>query len=160
MQTLTFTNTGGLAVKLLTDKDFGSGLLFALAGIMGLVLTSSFEFGSTAEPGPGFFPIILSTLLILIGIAVALGVLLREADPISAVAIRPFLLITCAVIVFAVCIERFGLVPSVFVTAIVASFARANYGWVHRILAATGLAFFSALLFIGALKLPVALWSF
>lgn len=147
-------------MRLLTDKDFGSGLLFALAGLIGLVLTSSFEFGSTAEPGPGFFPVILSALLILIGIAVALGVFLRDADPISALAIRPFLLITCAVIVFAFCIERFGLVPSVFVTAIVASFARANYGWIHRILAAAGLAFFSALLFIGALNLPVALWSF
>ncbi len=147
-------------MKLLTDKDFGSGLLFVLAGIAGLVLTSSFEFGSTAEPGPGFFPVVLSTILVLIGIAVALGVLLRDANPISAVAVRPFVLITCAVIVFALCIERFGLMPSVFVAAIVASFARANYGWSHRILAATGLAVFSALLFIGALNLPVALWSF
>lgn len=147
-------------MRYLTDKDFGSGLLFAVAGIIGLVLTSSFEFGSTAEPGPGFFPIVLSTLLILIGIAVALSVFLREADLISAVAIRPFIMITCAVIVFALCIERFGLVPSVFVTAIVASFARARYGWLHRILAAAGLALFSALLFIGALNLPIALWSF
>lgn len=157
---MSFTNTGGLAVKLMTDKDFGSGLLFALAGIIGLVLTSSFEFGSTAEPGPGFFPIVLSTLLILIGIAVALSVLLRDVDPMSAIAMRPFLLITCAVCIFAVCIERFGLMPSVFVTAIIASFARANYGWAHRILAAAGIALFSAALFIGALNLPVALWSF
>lgn len=147
-------------MKLLTDKDFGAGLLFALAGILGLILTSSFEFGSTAEPGPGFFPLVLSTILLLIGIAVALSALLREADPISAMMIRPFILITCAVIAFALCIERFGLMPSVFVAAIVASFARANYGWVHRILAAAGLALFSALLFIGALNLPVALWSF
>lgn len=147
-------------VKILTDKDFASGLLFVIAGTIGLVLTTQFEFGTTSEPGPGFFPVILSVLLILIGVATALSVLLRETDPLSAIAMRPFILITCAVCVFALCIERFGLVPSVFVTAIVASFARTNFGWIHRILAAAGLAVFSAILFIGALQLPVALWSY
>jgi len=146
-------------MKYLNDKDIASGLMFILAGAIGLYLMAGFDFGSTARPGPGFFPIVLSILLMVIGIAVSAGGFLRQSDPIDRFALRPFILITFAVSVFAFSIEPFGLVPSVIATSVIASFARPNYGLMHGLILAVGLAAFSALLFVVGLNLPIPLWS-
>lgn len=148
------------AMKFLNDKDFASGLMFILFGAFGLFLLAGFKFGSPAHPGPGFFPVVLSVFLILIGVAISIGGVLRHSDPIDRIALRPLLLITCAVCVFALSIEPFGLMPSVGAAALIASFARPKFGMIPRLLLAAGLAAFSALLFVVALNLPIALWSF
>lgn len=156
-----FSHLAGVIIPMryLNDKDVASGLLFILVGLAGLFLMNGFDFGSTARPGPGFFPVTLSVLLILIGAGVAGLALLRKADPIERIAIRPFIVIPGAVCLFAVCIERFGLVPAVILAALVASYARPQFGMVPRILLALGLAAFSALMFVVALNLPIALWK-
>lgn len=146
-------------MKYLNDKDIASGMIFILVGLVCLFLMAGFDFGSTAHPGPGFFPIVLSVLLMIIGAAVSLGGFLRHSDPIDTIALRPLLLITCAVIVFALSIERFGMIPAVSCAALTASFARPKFGLLHRILLALGLTAFSVILFVVALKLPISLWS-
>lgn len=147
-------------VRYLTNKDFLSGALFIAAGLICLALSYQFDFGSTARPGPGFFPIVLSVLLICIGMGVALIGLLKSADPVDRFAVRPIIFITLAVCSFAIGIEQFGLVPTVFTATIIASFAKPDFGHVARVVLAACLAGFSALLFVFALGLPISLWAF
>lgn len=147
-------------MKYLTDKDVLSGIMFVLFGLVGISLSMRFDFGSTARPGPGFFPIILSVLLIGLGLTIAIFNAFKQSQKMVPVSIRPFFFVTCAVVVFAIFISRFGLAPSVFVTAFVASFSKPNYGLMQRIYAAIGLVIFSSILFIGLLQLPIALWAF
>ncbi len=146
-------------MKHLSDKDVLSGLMFLLIGAFGLFLSSGFEFGSTARPGPGFFPIVLSCLMIVVGAGVTAGAVLRPIAHYARIVWRPFLLITLAVLVFAFGIERFGLIPSVFAATITASFSKSSYGNRQRVLAASALAAFSAVIFVGLLNLPISLWS-
>lgn len=146
-------------MKHLNDKDVASGLMFIGVGAICLFLMDGFEFGTTARPGPGFFPIVLSALLILIGIAVSSWGLLRQRNLIAQIALRPLILITSAVCIFAFCIEPLGLVPSIILATFTATFARPNYGLHQRILLAVGLSAVSAILFVVALNLPIALWS-
>ncbi|MEP2532242.1 tripartite tricarboxylate transporter TctB family protein [Shimia sp.] len=145
-------------MKHLNDKDVASGLMFILFGLIALFLTSEFDFGSAARPGPGFFPIVLSVLLMLIGAAISGWGLLRHGDPIAHFALPPLILITAAVCVFSFCIEPFGLVPSVILAVLIASCARPHFGNVQRFVLAIGLAAFSALLFVVLLNLPISLW--
>lgn len=149
----------GNAMKHLNDKDVASGLMFIGVGTICLFLMGGFEFGTSARPGPGFFPIVLSVLLIVIGVAVSGWGLLRQAGPLAEIAPRPLILITSAVCIFALCIEPFGLVPSIILATFIATFARPNYGLLQRSLLAVSLAAVSAILFVVALNLPIALWS-
>lgn len=142
----------------LSDKDFLSGLMFLLIGAFGVFMASEFDFGSTARPGPGFFPIVLSCSLMIIGAGVTLRGFLSPIVHHAKIVWRPFIFITLAVLVFALGIERFGLIPSVFTATITASFARAKYGHKQRVLIATGLAAFSVAVFVGALGLPIPIW--
>jgi len=145
-------------VKNLADRDFLSGLMFMAFGLLGLALSSRYDFGTTRSPGPGFFPIVLSTLLFFIGAGVALKGFLLAADRIERLYGLPLISIPLAVVLFALSIDRLGMVIAVFVAAMVATFARWGYGVRSRLLVATGLASFSALLFIVALRLPIPLW--
>lgn len=147
-------------MKHLTDKDVLSGIMFILVGILGASISVAYEFGSTSRPGPGFFPTILSVLLIAIGLVVSAFGIWNLPQQIRPIAFRPFFFITCAVVVFAVCITRFGLAPSVFIAAFTATFSKSDYGIVPRVCAATALVVFSAVLFIVLLQLPIPLWSF
>lgn len=147
-------------MKHLYDKDVVSGLMFLALGALGLGLSLQFDFGATAHPGPGFFPTVLSVLLILIGVGVAGVGLLRPVVNYTRIGWRPFVYVTLAVIIFALSIDRFGLIPSVTATTITASFAKTNFGLAARLITAAALLAFSAILFIGLLGLPIELWSF
>lgn len=143
-----------------SDKDFLSGLMFVLIGAFGAFMASSFEFGSTARPGPGFFPVVLSSTLMIVGAVVAFRGLLSPVVHHAKIVWRPLLLITLGVLIFGICIERFGLVPSVFAATFTASFAKPGFGHIPRIVAPAVLAGTSAVIFIGLLNLPIPLWSF
>ncbi|MDR6759344.1 hypothetical protein J2Y48_004660 [Mycoplana sp. BE70] len=51
------------------NVDVESGVFFTAAGAVTLLLSTNYSFGSAARMGPGFFPIILSALLMLLGLA-------------------------------------------------------------------------------------------
>jgi len=50
--------------------------------------------------------------------------------------------------------------PTVFIASLVATFAKADFGVVPRLLTAVSLAAFTALLFIALLRMPIPLWAF
>lgn len=145
-------------MKRIYDKDVASGLMFAAIGGFGLVLSQQFDFGSTARPGPGFFPSVLSVLLAAIGLLVAAKGLRVPAGNLSAFAWRPLAFITLGVISFALSVGPLGLIAAVFFAALVASLAKPGFGTVARLAVASALALFSAFLFVLCLGLPIPLW--
>ena len=58
-------------MRLSLSSDFLSGLLFVIfgSGFVSLSLSSNYEFGSAVNMGPGFFPIVLGTGVVLVGLA-------------------------------------------------------------------------------------------
>ncbi len=147
-------------MRQLLSKDVASGLMFTAVGALGLILMMGVDFGTTARPGPGFFPVVLSALLALIGVVqTALG-LIQNREAIPPMALRPLVLIICSVCVFAFCVGRFGLVPSIFVATMIATYAQPDYGMRPRVILAAALSIFCSLLFVYALNLPIALWTF
>lgn len=141
------------------DKDVAAGLMFAIFGALGLFLTLDFDFGSVARPGPGFFPMLLSVLLLVFGVGITVTGIVRLGNPIPTIKLRPIAFITVAVLIFGFGVERAGLIPAVFIAALTASFAMPGYGLVPRLVAPLILTAFSAALFAGLLGIPFALWS-
>lgn len=146
-------------MKQLYDKDVASGLMFLAIGLFCLALSLQFDFGTTARPGPGFFPTVLSALLCAIGAIVALVGLRSPAIHYAKIVWRPFIFITLGVIAFAMLIDPLGLIPAVVLATLIASFAKPDFGTPSRFITAFSLAGFSAFLFIICLGLPIALWS-
>lgn len=64
------------------QKDFAAGLFYIVIGLFGATTLGENEIGSLSRMGPGYFPLIISTGIILTGLAIAVkSLLLTPALP-------------------------------------------------------------------------------
>jgi putative tricarboxylic transport membrane protein len=92
-----------------SSQDLATGLLFIAVGVAALLIGADYPLGTAQRPGTGVLPRILSWCLIGTGALVCLKALVTPGPGLGAVAWRPALMITLAVIAFALMIDRLGL---------------------------------------------------
>ncbi|HEY4172342.1 MAG TPA: tripartite tricarboxylate transporter TctB family protein [Rhodopila sp.] len=137
---------------------FVAGLLFLSVGLGAIGIASGYRVGSALHMGPGYFPVVVGVLLVLVGAAsVVQGLSVTVAGG-ERVALRPVLVIGAAVAVFALAIDRIGLVPTVFVAALLACMAGPKPAIVESCVIAAVLAAMAAGIFYYGLKLPFSLF--
>ena len=111
-------------MKIKSQKDFWSGLMFVVIGIGFAWGATSYSFGSSARPGPGFFPLGLGFLMAALGGIVlfkALVVETEDGEPIGAWAWKPLITIMAAVGLFAFTLPRLGMVLALPIMIVMAS---------------------------------------
>jgi hypothetical protein len=140
-------------------QDLGAALLFVVLGLAGLWFGREYEFGTTANMGPGFVPMMLSGLLVLLGLALGSRALTRGSLPIERVRWRPVLVLTVAMLVFGLLMGTAGFAPAVAFTALVAAAASRETRWGEATLLALALAVVCALVFVVALHQPIAIFG-
>ncbi len=136
-------------------KQARAGLLFVLIGAFALVHSLDYPVGTPLRMGPGFLPVCLSTLLILLG----LGAVLRgwRATPASSAGfatILPTVMLAAGAIWFAFSIERFGLIPAASGLVLVVCYKQWRRRPIEVVTMAVAVAVFAAGLFVYALHLP------
>ncbi|WP_161142771.1 tripartite tricarboxylate transporter TctB family protein [Propylenella binzhouense] len=104
----------------LPRKNLLAGLFCILLGAFIAWRGRSYGIGTLEAPDPGFFPVALGTILFLCGVGLSIGAL-KQPDVGVELNLRPYLLIPAALVLFAVTIDRFGLIPSVALVTIVAT---------------------------------------
>jgi hypothetical protein len=117
--------------------------------------------GSSARPGPGYFPLLLSVILAMLGAILLFKSLTIETeggDPIGKIAWRPLLVIVVSIAVFGALLPRLGMIITVPVLIVMVSLAGDEFRWRGVIIAATVLTVFSWLIFVAGLKLTIPLW--
>jgi len=148
-------------LKIKSQKDFWSGLMFIVAGIGFAWGALNYSFGSAARPGPGYFPFGLGILLAVLGAMIllkALTVQTADGEPIGKVAWRPLALIVASVIVFGLVVPRLGMIISLPLLVFIASFAGDEFHWGEVAINAILLTVFSWVIFIWGLNLTIPLW--
>ncbi|MBX3539479.1 MAG: tripartite tricarboxylate transporter TctB family protein [Chelatococcus sp.] len=108
-------------------KDGIGGVLFIAIGLTALMLARHYPAGSALSMGPGFVPVIVSSLLLGLGVLLfCRGILHRnEEQERVTIAWRPLLLVTAAIVGFALLIQ-FGLIVAVTYLVIAAWIADPN----------------------------------
>ena len=146
-------------MKALVSKDGLAGAGFIVIGAVSLIIARNYRLGSASNMGPGFFPVLLSAGLVLVGLVLAAKVLFRGGEePVDAVGWRALLSVIGGIVVFGFLAERVGLVISV--AALVGFSALAGAGLKRIELAAliVGLAAFASLVFIYGLGMPLRMF--
>jgi hypothetical protein len=103
-------------------KNLLAGLFTLAFGALVVWQSTAFTIGTPARMGPGFFPTALGALLILVGAGILLQAL-RSDEVLERIRLRPLLVIPGAVAIFALLVDRAGLIVSAFVVVLVAGFA-------------------------------------
>src|SRR5439155_15765450 len=113
-------------VKIKSQRDFLSGLLFVLIGAAFAWSAMSYPIGHAARMGPGYFPLLLGILLGGLGTFIIFGAMVVETEngePIGPWPWRPICCITGANLLFGMLLgglPRIGLPPMGIVAAVVA----------------------------------------
>lgn len=108
--------------------------------------------------GPGYFPLVLGGLLVLLGIVILIkGFVSGEGTAIGPVPWRAAALIGAAIVIFGATIRGLGVIPSVFLTALLAGFSGRRSGVVAPVVIAVGLTITCVIIFIVALQLRLSL---
>jgi len=146
-----------MAIK--NQKDFWAGLMFMLVGAGFAAGALNYSFGSSARPGPAYFPFglgILTALLGLFEIIKAMTVKSSEGD-IGAWPLRQMFIILGGIVLFGLLLPKLGLVVALPVMIFVASMASGEFHLKEVIISCVVLTLFSWLVFIKGLGLTIPL---
>jgi hypothetical protein len=147
-------------VKIKSQRDFFSGLMFIVVGVIFAVGATNYSMGSSAKPGAGFFPLILSVIMAILGAIVLFKSLVIETeggDPIGNIAWKPLLVIVASIAVFGLALPRLGMFVTIPLLIIMVSFAGDEFSWKGVIATSVVLTIGSWVIFIWGLNLTIPL---
>ena len=147
-------------MKIKSQRDFVSGLMFIIVGVIFAVGATNYSMGSSAKPGAGYFPLILSVLMAILGAIVLFKSLTIETeggDPIGDIAWRPLLVIVASIGVFGLALPRLGMFVTIPLLIIMVSFAGDEFSWKGVIATTVVLTIGSWVIFIWGLSLTIPL---
>jgi Tripartite tricarboxylate transporter TctB family len=141
------------------QKDFWSGVMFLVVGTAFAIGATSYSFGSSARPGPAYFPFGLGILTALLGLFEMVKALTSKAKDgdIGPWPMKQMLIILAAVILFGLLIPKMGLIVALPVLIVIASIPSGEFRIVEVVITSIALTVFSWLVFIKGLGLTIPL---
>lgn len=149
-------------------EDLVAAGIFIAIGVGAFVIALDYRTGTLHRMGPGIFPLIVSGLMVLLG--VALGVqgltawrLHRNAGGKSGLipdfpAVRALLLTMLSLLAFAMLIRPAGMLIAITVMAFIATRAQPGRPIVSSLILSISLSCICALIFVYGIGLPISLW--
>jgi len=97
-----------------------SGLTVMSVGILGVILSQNYNVGTLTNMGPGFFPLMLSVILSLLGVAITLKSFFEKSESVV-IKWRSLLAITSSILIFGILLVNFGLIISTVASVLVST---------------------------------------
>jgi putative tricarboxylic transport membrane protein len=139
-------------------QDFYGGLVLIGVALLAFWASRKLPGQQGFAFGPGTSPRLFAGLLLMAGAVVMVVGLVTDGNKLERYAFRGPLLVTIAIIFFAVTVRSLGLVLSSYITIVVAAMGSAEFRWREALLWAAVLTVFCSLLFWWGLGLPMQLW--
>jgi len=142
------------------QKDFWAGLMFIGFGGFFAGFGTQYTFGTAARMGPAYFPTVLGILLVVLGLAVAIGGLSANADEekVKRFDWPTLLFVLGPIVLFGLLLQPLGLVLSLFLLVVISSYASHEFKWREALINAVVLIALSLLVFVWGLSLQFQLW--
>lgn len=141
-------------------KDFWSGVMFFALGVLFILWSREYQFGSSQRMGPGYFPTILGWLMALLGIAIALPAMSAKAPivKVDRIGWRGLIIVLGAVVIYALTLLRLGFVVSLVLLMVISAMASDEFNWKETIISTIVLGIFSYFAFVKGLELQFPVW--
>lgn len=145
-------------LKIRNSRDFVGGVTMICVGLLFIWFGRELEVGNSFKMGPGYFPTMLSLLLIVIGILIIGQSVIVDAedDEPEVWNWKAYALVILAPVGFGLMLSGLGLAPSMLLLIVGVATASRYANWRHSILLGLFLAVCSVLLFTKLLSLPVS----
>ena len=138
-------------------KDLLAGATFVVFGLAFAITAATYEIGTALRMGPGFFPLVLGSLLVVLGVLIAVkGFFAADSDEIGPVPWKALALLVGALLFFGYTVRGLGVVPALFGTIFLSALAGHRARVIPAVVIAASLTALSVLIFIIALQLRLA----
>ena len=145
-------------MRIRAPKDFWSGVMFCGFAATALSAARGYSLGSAGRMGPGYFPLLLASLLGALGAVLIGRSILIGGEPVARFHVLPLAVIATAISLFGVLIEPLGLVVSLAVLTVMSAWVGAQFRLAETLALAAALILFCVGVFVYALSLPLNLW--
>jgi len=152
------SDTNAPDVRKVDRKELASGiLLIAVAAAFAASALRNLSLGSAASMGPGYFPLLVTMPLALIGLIVAARAFGRGNAPQETVRPIAFALALAAPIAFALTVKGLGFVGAIALTVLVSAWASRAMTVRTALLTTAVISVLCVVIFYSLLRMPVAL---
>jgi Tripartite tricarboxylate transporter TctB family len=145
--------------------DILAGLVFVAFGLAFAIASLRYQLGTLLRMGPGYFPLALGGILVLLGVLIVGKGFVAGAgagageERFGSVPWRALLLIVLAVLFFGLTVRGLGVVVSTAVSALLTAFASYRTGILAAVAIAAGLTVLCVLIFLLALQLRLPMFG-
>lgn len=146
--------------RIRNQKDFAAGVIYIVAGGAFAIGAFNYRIGEAARMGPGWFPLAVGSLLVLVGLVTLINGLRRSAavEKIRRPSVSTIFWVLGAVVLFGLMLQPVGLVLSLVTLVLVSSIASHEFTWTGALANAAALTIFSIGVFIWGIDLIIPLW--
>jgi hypothetical protein len=139
-----------------SKNDLASGAMFIAFGAYFALEASRYDFGTPFRMGPGFMPVVLGGVLILLGIVVAAkGIGKPDEETPAPWPWRGIALVLGTIIFFAATIRGLGFIPVVLISGFATAMSSSRNTVVQAVMISAGLCLLCYLIFIVGLGMLV-----
>jgi putative tricarboxylic transport membrane protein len=143
-------------LRLACNKTFLTGVVFAGIGAAALWFDQDYQIGRATAMGPGYVPMLIATLLIVLGLSnMLISWRTVSAAPFQLPGLRALALLVLGAVLFGLCIDRFGLLPSVLCLVLCATGVGVRYRMWEVVVILLILCAISGALFVFGMGLPI-----
>ena len=139
------------------NRDFLAGLFYIFIGASGWYMALDYPFGSALRMGPGYFPIVLSAIMICFGILIMLMGVKNNIKLKGNWSIRALIVLPIATAAFGWLMEEAGFIPAMLVLIPLSAASGREFEWKEISMLTVGLTILCTLMFIEGLGLPYPL---
>jgi len=137
------------------NNNLISGLFLSAIGLIFLIYSTEYELGSLRNIGPGWFPLIISSMLFVFGFIIALSSIRSPQQ--TSFDFKSLAIVSIGIFLFSLTIESVGLLVSVLGIVVVFSFLL-KVSCIEKILLTLGITGFTFILFSFVLEISIKLW--
>ncbi|MQB03776.1 tripartite tricarboxylate transporter TctB family protein [Agrobacterium tumefaciens] len=130
------------------------GVIFIGFGAFFALQSFGLDIGTAFRMGPGYFPLVLAIVLILLGGVIFIRATRVQGDALGAIAWRGIFFILPAPIFFGFTVRGLGFVPALFFSALIAAFASHKMSPLMAVIISAAITVFSVAVFNYGLGLP------
>ena len=149
-------------MKIRNQRDFGAGIMYMVIGIFFSAIALTYQMGTAAKMGPGYFPFCLGILMFAIGVLVLIQSLSAKAaiEKIPKFNWKVIGIITGSISLFGILLPTMGFLVAILGLVFVSSTASREYNWKSALLNSATLIAFTYLVFVVGLKLTFPILPF
>ena len=147
-------------MKIRSKQDFWAGIMFLVVGAFFSAVATTYQMGTAARMGPGYFPFWLGAVMALLGAVIALGAMSPKAQETEVERFdwRIVFLIVGSVVVYGLLLRPLGVYLATFILVVLSSVASHEFNWKVAVGNGIFLVLFSYLAFVKGLGLIFPLW--